>query len=83
MTKAELAKGSMIFITVIAAGSLSERYVDRTFAKAEATKNLASHDKVEAPGPPAPRGACVDEEGSWKNWVWANLPMLSPKCADR
>jgi hypothetical protein len=81
MTRAELAMGSMICIAVIAAGSLSVHYVDRSFAKAEAAKNRASNGKAATPEPPAARGACVDADGSWKNWVWANVPMLSPKCA--
>jgi hypothetical protein len=81
MTKAELAMGSITFIAAIAAGTLSAHYVDRSFAKAEAAKTLASNDKAEAPEPPIARGACVDADGSWKNWVWANVPMLSPKCA--
>ncbi len=79
MTRTEFAMGSLTFIAVIAAGSLSEHYVDRYFTKAEAARNLASNDKPEAPG--TTRGACVDADGSWKNWVWANVPMLSPKCA--
>jgi hypothetical protein len=100
MTRVELALGSVIFIAVIAAGSLSVSTVDRHFArvevvkaeavraaaakaeaaKAEAAKNIASNDKVQLPEPPAVRGACVDKDGSWKNWSWANVPMLSPKC---
>jgi hypothetical protein len=87
MTRTEFAMGSVIFIAVIAAGALSAHTVDRHFAKVEAAeaeakaaKNLAANDKVETPEPPSVRGACVDADGSWKNWPWANVPMLSPKC---
>jgi len=83
MTRAEWAMGSVTFIAVIAAGSLSVHTVDRYFARAEAAKNIALNDKADSPEPPAVRGACVDKNGSWKNWPWANVPMLSPKCEGR
>jgi hypothetical protein len=67
MTRTELATGSATFVAVIAAGFLSATWVDRHFATA-------------APAPSA-SAACVAADGSWKNWVWANVPMLSPKCA--
>jgi hypothetical protein len=74
MTRAELAMGSMTFIAAIVAGSLSVHLVDRHFA-----------NKKSAPNNSAPvsstSSACVAADGSWKNWVWANVPMLSPKCA--
>jgi hypothetical protein len=66
----------MTFIAVIAAGSLSVPLVDRHFANVEASKKLVPNGSA-----PAPSGACVNPDGSWKNWVWANVPMLSPKCA--
>jgi hypothetical protein len=75
MTRAELAMGSMTFIAVIAAGSLSVHLVDRHFAVLEASKMLVPNDSASA------SSACVAADGSWKNWVWANVPMLSPKCA--
>jgi hypothetical protein len=28
------------------------------------------------------KSACV-RNGSWHNWSWSNVPMLSPKCADK
>jgi hypothetical protein len=68
MTRTELALGSITFIAVLAAGFLSVTYVDRYFTRAEAR------------GPSAPEGPCVDADGSWKNWPWSNVPMLSPKC---
>jgi hypothetical protein len=24
--------------------------------------------------------ACVDNRGSWQNWLWPNVPTLSPPC---
>jgi hypothetical protein len=68
MTRTELALGSMIFVAVIAAGIISVKQVDRHFAAAEAR------------GPAGTQGPCVDAEGSWKNWLWPNVPTLSPKC---
>jgi hypothetical protein len=76
MTRSELAMGSMTFIAVIVAGSLSVHLVDRHFAIAEANKARDS-----APPSSTSSAACVAADGSWKNWVWANVPMLSPKCA--
>jgi hypothetical protein len=80
MTRSELAIGLVTFAVVIAAGTLSERFVDRHFALAGADSGLASTDGAETPGAPALPGACVDDEGSWKNWPWPNVPALSPKC---
>ena len=68
MTRTEFATGSLIFIAVIAAGVISVHAVDRHFSA------------IEAQTPPAPQGPCVDADGSWKNWPWSNVPMLSPKC---
>ena len=94
MTRAELAMGSLTFLAVIAAGWLSENYLDRRFAAVEASKSDAANQRLDAPapksspepapekepGPPAVPGACVDKDGSWKNWPWPNVPTLSPKC---
>ena len=66
MTRTELAMGSIIFIAVIAAGIVSVNLVDRHFANVEARSG--------------PQDACVDADGSWKNWLWPNVPTLSPKC---
>jgi hypothetical protein len=74
MTRAELVKGSATFIAVIVAGSLSVHFVDRQFGLAEA-------DKARDSAAESSTSACVGADGSWKNWVWANVPMLSPKCA--
>ena len=75
MTRTELATGSATFIAVAAAGWLSVVSVDRHFAAAA----VASADRNEAQMPSST--ACVGADGSWKNWVWANVPTLSPKCA--
>ena len=67
MTPSELAKGSAVFLIVIAAGFLSAFRVDRYYA-AKATQL------------PPTSSACVTDDGSWKNWLWPNVPALSPKC---
>ena len=68
MTRSELAMGSATFIAIMAAGFLSQRYLDRHFVAPK------------APAPSTSSAACVDENGSWKNWPWPNVPALSPKC---
>jgi hypothetical protein len=78
MTRTELATGSATFIAVAAAGWLSMAVLDRHFA-ATRDSSAASGDHNSTPTPPST--ACVGADGSWKNWVWANVPMLSPKCA--
>jgi hypothetical protein len=78
MTRAEFAKGSATFLVVIVAGWLSETYLDRHFAAVETDKKATSRDGAEAPAPTA----CVSKDGSWKNWPWSNVPILSPKCRE-
>lgn len=73
MTWAEFAKGSATFLVVIVAGIVSETYLDRYFVSD--TDKAASSDSVDASST-----ACVDNDGSWKNWSWSNVPILSPKC---
>ena len=75
MTRAEFVKGSATFLVVIVAGVLSEIYLDRHFTS-EADK-AASSDSTETPS-----AACVEKDGSWKNWSWSNVPILSPKCRE-
>jgi hypothetical protein len=77
MTRTELATGSATFIAVAAAGWLSATSVDRHFAAIDS--GIATADRNQAPTPSST--ACVGADGSWKNWVWGNVPMLSPKCA--
>jgi hypothetical protein len=76
MTRTELATGSATFIAVAAAGWLSVALLDGHFTEAA----VASADRSVGPAPSST--ACVGADGSWKNWVWANVPMLSPKCPD-
>jgi hypothetical protein len=73
MTRTELAAGSATFIAVAAAGWLSATSVDRHFAAVDS--GIASTDQTSS------STTCVGADGSWKNWVWGNVPMLSPKCA--
>jgi hypothetical protein len=68
MTRSEWATGSAIFLAAIVAGFFSAPWADRHFA----------HQDVEMPS--ATSAACVGKDGSWKNWVWANVPALSPNC---
>jgi hypothetical protein len=75
MTRSEFAMGSSIFVAVFVAGFLSVTSVDRHYAAA------AAADKAESQAESAGPAGCVGADGSWKNWVWANVPMLSPKCA--
>jgi hypothetical protein len=70
MTRTEFTMGSATFLAVIIAGFSSAVWADRHYAAAAAM-------------PSASASACVREDGSWKNWIWANVPMLSPKCAER
>jgi hypothetical protein len=67
MTRIELAKGSAVFLVVIVAGFFSSVAVDRYY--------VAKTSQV-----PPTSSACVTDDGSWKNWLWPNVPALSPKC---
>jgi hypothetical protein len=80
MTRSGFAMGSITFVAVIAAGLVSTRYVDRHFATA-AGKEPNGQREAPSAQPSTSSGACVDADGSWKNWPWANVPMLSPKCS--
>jgi hypothetical protein len=72
MTRRELAMGSVTFLAVIALGFVSATSVDRHYAAATA--------EMPSQTPSASSSACVSADGSWKNWVWENVPTLSPKC---
>jgi hypothetical protein len=65
MMRREWVLGSLTFLVVIVAGFFSAVSVDRHYA-AVAAQTTGT--------------ACVASDGSWKNWVWANVPALSPKC---
>jgi hypothetical protein len=61
--------GSAMLVAAIAAGFPSATWIARHYAvDTEMAASVSS-------------AACVAEDGSWKNWVWANVPALSPKCA--
>ncbi|MGD5678170.1 hypothetical protein QUT68_22625 [Xanthomonas citri pv. citri] len=74
MRLSDLAKGSSVFLGVFVAGYISTTYVDQRFA---AHLKTAS---VPVPTSSPASSACVDADGSWKNWPWPNVPALSPKC---
>ena len=82
MTLAEFAKGTTTFVVVIVAGLLSETYLDRQFAATQVDKNPVSSDSADASTPSTSSAACVGKDGSWKNWPWSNVPILSPKCRE-
>ena len=82
MTRAEFAKGTTTFVIVIVAGVLSEAYLDRHLAASEADKKAASSDSADASASTTSSAACVGKDGSWKNWPWSNVPILSPKCRE-
>ena len=65
MTQREWLLGSATFLVVVVAGFFSAVSVDRHYT-AIAAQTTGT--------------ACVGADGSWKNWVWANVPALSPKC---
>jgi hypothetical protein len=64
MTQRELVLGSATFLVVIVAGFFATMGVDRHYASTAQASGTA----------------CVGPDGSWKNWVWGNVPALSPKC---
>ena len=68
MTQREWLLGSLTFLVVIIAGFFSAVSVDRRYAAEAAAAQTTTGS------------ACVGKDGSWKNWVWANVPALSPKC---
>jgi hypothetical protein len=74
MKLSDLAKGSSVLLGVIVAGYLSTTYVDQRFTTPVKTTSLP------APTNSLGSSACVEEDGSWKNWPWPNVPALSPKC---
>jgi hypothetical protein len=82
MTLAEFAKGTTTFAVVIVSGLLSETYLDRHLAAAETHQQASQSDGAEESAPSASSTACVENDGSWKNWPWSNVPILSPKCRE-
>jgi hypothetical protein len=82
MTWAEFAKGMTTFVVVIIAGLLSENYLDRHLAATETHQQASTSDGAEASAPSTSSTPCVGNDGSWKNWPWSNVPILSPKCRE-
>ena len=81
-----IARGSAIFATMVVAGFFLGTYLDQRFtydAADDADYQLTSGGRPEAAASDQSRSACVDADGSWKNWPWANVPALSPKCKRR
>ncbi|CAN5506467.1 hypothetical protein BH11PSE4_BH11PSE4_06720 [soil metagenome] len=81
MTRSQLGLGIAVVALAVAAGVVSERYVDRRFAKAPHELTDATSTPPAAPNP-VPTSACVNADGTWRNWTSPNVPMLSPKCED-
>jgi hypothetical protein len=78
MTRPEFLKGFAIFAIIIGAAFLSMPYVDRYVAAVAPAKAAIPEPPQTADTPPV---TCVQSDGSYKNWPWPNVPMLSPKCA--
>jgi len=82
MTRAELAQGSATFLVVIVAGFLSESYLDRHLVNETDKKAASSASAETTSAETTSSAACVGKDGSWKNWPWSNVPILSPKCRE-
>jgi hypothetical protein len=82
MTRPEFLKGFAILATITGAAWLSMPYVDR-YVEAVAPVKAAIPDSQPKTTEAAetPPVTCVQSDGSYKNWPWPNVPMLSPKCA--
>jgi hypothetical protein len=77
MTQSEFLKGFAVFAIVIGAALLSMPYADRYVAAVSLVKAGIPETPQTADAPPA---ACVQADGSYKNWPWPNVPTLSPPC---
>ncbi|MGJ4948794.1 hypothetical protein [Bradyrhizobium sp. HKCCYLS20291] len=73
MRGSDSAKGFAVVLAVTVAGYLSTTYVDHRFAARDAAA-------LETTSPSPKSSACVDKDGRWHNWPWANVPALSPPC---
>jgi len=83
VTRSQWVIGIATIVLTIIAGIMSFDYVNRRFPQKSApTEPAAAQDDKERadPAPVKPPGACVERDGSWRNWSWPNVPMLSPKC---
>ena len=68
------------FLVMVVAGYFLGTYLDQRFTSDDAYDQATSYDRAEAPLLTPTAAACVGNDGSWKNWPWPNVPMLSPKC---
>jgi len=82
MTRAEFAQGSATFLVVIVAGFLAESYLDRHLVNETDKKAASSASAETTSAETTSSAACVGKDGSWKNWPWSNVPILSPKCRE-
>jgi len=85
MRRTELAMGSATFVAVIAAGFLSASFRRSALWRCRGQDpdhrvNVAPHGHHPVHRYRRLRFRASVRIGSWKNWVWANVPMLSPKC---
>ena len=75
MRRSGFAKRAAALVVLVVTGFLLGTYLDRRFTSDEADYQVAS---IAGHQP----SACIGEDGTWKHWHWANVPMLSPKCTD-
>ena len=82
MTRSQWAIGIATIVLTIIAGVISFDYVNRRFPPAPAPVEQVTAQDAKAQTDPAVKTpeACVERDGSWRNWSWPNVPMLSPKC---
>ena len=83
MTRSQWAIGIATIVLTIIAGVMSFDYVNRRFPPKPAPVEQVTEQDAKAQTDPSaakPPGACVERDGSWRNWSWPNVPMLSPKC---
>jgi hypothetical protein len=65
-----VATGALILALSVGSNALLDRYLTTPSGVADVAT--------------APAGApCVDAQGKWVNWPWANVPALSPRCAEQ
>jgi hypothetical protein len=81
VTRSQWAIGLATIVFTIIAGVMSFDYVNRRFPPTP-VEQVTAQDAKEQTDPAAAKTppACVERDGSWRNWSWPNVPMLSPKC---
>jgi hypothetical protein len=83
VTRSQWAIGLATIVLAIIVGVMSFDYVNRRFPPAPAPVEQVTAQDAKAQTDPAAAKtppACVERDGSWRNWSWPNVPMLSPKC---